>query len=89
MANELFQELLTTLKGNGGTGASTVMEQMPPCNLGKDKLKRVKIFQDWLRDVETKMNVLDITEEKKKNFLQSCAGHEGLEFWNKEARVLV
>ena len=79
---------LTGMAGGGAAGTAAVMGQMPPCVLGKDKVKRIKKFEDWLKDAETKMSVLNITDGKRKiNFLRSCAGYELIEFWEKEARI--
>ena len=33
-----------------------------PCDLGRDKLKRYKIFKDWIANVEAKMKLLGITK---------------------------
>ena len=69
-------------------GAAAVVGQMPPCRLGKDKLKRFKKWKDWIADAETKMTFLSITsDEKKLHFIRSCAGPELTEFWHKEAFI--
>ena len=91
MTNEQFRELIETLTGGHGgnvtAGSAAVMGQMPPCLLGNDKIKRIKIFNDWLTDAESKMRVLNITDQQQKNFVCSCAGHELINFWEKEAHV--
>ncbi len=95
MTEEQLRQLMTGLiaalpgaGGGGGGGTATVLGQMPACDLGKDKVRRVKKFQDWRSDAEAKMKVLGITQSQKKvDFVRSCAGAELLEFWRKEARI--
>ena len=61
---------------------------MPGCQLGRNKIKRFKKWNDWLRDAESKMRFLSITEGAQKvDFLRSCAGGELIEFWSKEVRI--
>ena len=68
--------------------AAAVVGSMPPCNLGKDKIKRFKKWSDWLKDAENKMRFLHMEDgDKKLNFLRSIAGPELTEFWDKEARI--
>ena len=68
--------------------AAAVVGSMPPCNLGKDKIKRYKKWSDWLKDAENKMRFLNLEEGGKKLvFLRSIAGPELTEFWEKEARI--
>ena len=63
---------------------------MGPCDLGKDKLKRPKGWNDRKRDVENKIRFLEIEEDEQKlNFIRSCAGAELTEFWEKEVRARV
>ena len=38
--------------------AAAVVGSMPPCNLGKDKIKRFKKWSNWLKDAENKMRFL-------------------------------
>ena len=60
---------------NTVAGAAAVVGTMPPCPLGKNKLKRYKKWCDWIRDAETKMTFLEMTTEiQKMNFIRSCAG---------------
>ena len=47
-------------------------------------------FEDWIRDAEAKIKVLNLnSEEEKKDFIKSCVGHGLLEFWMKEVRVRI
>ena len=91
MTNDQLQQLITALTGAAGgraAGAAAVMGQLAPCQLGKDRIKRVKKFEDWIRDAEAKIKVLQLnTDQEKIDFIKSCAGHELIEFWTKEARV--
>ena len=77
---------------DGGTaltaGAASVVGTMPPCRLGKDKLKRYKRWKDWIADADTKMSFLGITNEARKlSFIRTCAGPELTDFWIKEAQI--
>ena len=73
---------------NGGSGAAALVGQVPPCQLGKNKLKRYKKWRDWIKDCENKMTFMGITDDGKKiSFIRSCAGPELTEFWDKEARI--
>ena len=61
----------------GTAGAAAVVGQMPGCQLGRNKIKRFKKWNDWLRDAESKMRFLSIAEGSQKvDFLRSCAGGE-------------
>jgi hypothetical protein len=69
-------------------GAASVVGQLGPCALGRNKLKRYKKFLDWMRDAESKISFLGITGGPQKiSFLRSCAGPELTQFWDKEARI--
>ena len=91
MTNDQLQQLITALTGAAGgraAGAAAVMGQLTPCQLGKDRIKRIKKFEDWIRDAEAKIKVLKLnTDQEKIDFIKSCAGHELIEFWAKEVRV--
>ena len=95
MTNEQLQALIAALTAaptDGGpalvAGPATVVGQMPPCLLGKDKIKRFKRWKDWIRDAETKMAFLGMsTDQHKINFIRSCAGPDLTEFWEKEAHI--
>ena len=65
-----------------------VMGRMTLCLLRKDKIKSIKILNEWLKDAESKMQVLNITDQQqKKNFVRSGAGHKLINFREKEAGV--
>ena len=44
--------------------SAAVVGQMPPCNLGKNKLRRYRIWTEWIRDAENKMAFLNITQPR-------------------------
>ena len=68
--------------------AAAVVGPMAPCILGKDKIRRYKKWQDWIKDAENKMKFIGaVTSEQKLGFLRSCAGPELTELWEKEARI--
>ena len=86
------RDVVAGLPAPGGatanSGAAALVGQVPPCLLGKNKLKRYKKWRDWIKDAENKMTFLGIEEENKKiSFIRSCAGAELTEFWDKEARI--
>ena len=91
MTNNQLQQLIAALTGAAegrAAEAAAGIGQLGPCQLGKDRIKRVKKFEDWIRDAEAKIKVLKLnTDEEKKDFIKSCVGHELLEFWLKEARI--
>ena len=91
MTQDQFNQLIAligTAGGGAAAGAAAVIGQMAPCELGKDKLKRIKRYSDWFRDAEAKMKALNIVDnEAKLNFIRSCAGPELTEFWEKEVRI--
>ena len=95
MAVQLTDEQLTTLitrlvGAAGGTseGSASAVGPMEPCNLGIDKVKRLKNFQDWCKEAEAKITYMGITEDTRKvALLKSWAGRTLLNFWEKEARI--
>ena len=100
LTEQQFQQLLAAVarpveppvQGNGGAGmvagAASIVGEMPPCHLGKDRLRRYKKWRDWLQNAENKMNFLRIENDLEKlNFIRSCAGAELTTFWEKEARI--
>ena len=64
MTQDQFDALLARLGpaqggGNGMVaGAASVVGQLGPCNLGRNKLKRYKKFLDWNKEAESKMGFL-------------------------------
>ena len=68
--------------------AATVIGRLAICELGVDKVRRIKKFSDWIGEAESKMRLLNIKEgQQKKDFIQSGAGPELTRFWEKEARI--
>ena len=56
------------------------------CTLGQDK-KRYKKWSNWIKDANTKMSYLIITQDiLKLAYIKSQAGPDLLTFWEKEAR---
>ena len=80
---EQFDALMKKLTEVGATagaqsstspGAAALVGQVPPCQLGKNKVKRFKKWRDWMRDADNKMTFLKITEPAQKiSFIRSCA----------------
>ena len=91
LTDEQLTTLITRLVGAaGGTseGSASAVGPMEPCNLGIDKVKRLKNFQDWRKEAEAKITYMGITEDTRKvALLKSWAGRTLLNFWEKEARI--
>ena len=61
---------------------------MGACVLGIDEIKRPKVFMDWLKEAQAKIDYMGISDNKQKvALLRSWAGRELLNFWEKEARI--
>ena len=75
LTEQQFQQLLAAVarpveppvQGNEGAGmvagAASIVGEMPPCHLGKDRLRRYKKWRDWLQNAENKMNFLRIEND--------------------------
>ncbi len=92
MTQEQLEQLIAALRGpntaGAGVGAAAMVGRLGPCELGRDKLKRYKKFTDWVGEAESKMRLLGLTTDAEKNsFVQSSAGPELTQFWEKEARI--
>ena len=97
VSNQQLQELIAAVAAaaSGGAGgaagtisAASLVGPLGACNLGREKLKRPKKWQDWLREAENRMRFGGVTEEHRKwAFLRTCAGPELTELWDKEVRV--
>ena len=92
-----FQQLLAALPGmmggGGGAaqqalGAASAVGPMGQCNLGVDKVKRLKRFSDWMKGAEAKIDFMGLTTDKQKiSLLRSWAGPELLLYWEREACI--
>ena len=93
MTQAQLEQLITALRGANpagaaGAGAAAMVGRLGPCELGRDKLKRYKKFLDWVGEAESKMRLLGLTTDQEKNsFVQSSAGPELTQFWDKEVRI--
>ena len=59
------------------------MGQLQPCILGRDKMKRFKKGNNWVKDAKTKMEYLGITwNNRKLAYIKSP--QELLNFWEKK-----
>ena len=76
MTNEQLEQLIAALRPQEeaaearrdhgqSAGAAAVVGPMMPCPLGKDKLKRFKKWNDWIRDAENKMAFLGLTSNER------------------------
>ena len=92
LSNDQLETLITRLVGAQQAGAAggqaSAVGPMMPCNLGIDKIKRLRQFNDWMKEVESKMEFMGVTQDKqKRSLLRSWAGRELLNFWEKEVRI--
>ena len=92
MTQEQLQQLIAALRGPNTAGvrvgAAAMVVRLGSCELGRDKLKRFKKFTDWVGEAESKIRLLGLTTDTQKNsFVQSSAGPELTQYWEKEARI--
>ena len=90
LTQEQFEALLNRLAPQqNNQGLAMAVGPMAPCQLGIDKTKRLRRYNDWLKEAESKMEVMGVTESRKKTALiKSWAGSELINFWETEARVV-
>ena len=80
MTKEQSNHLIAAVTGRAGGGGrvatAAVMGQLLQCKLGKDRIKRIHNFEDWIKDAESKMKVLKMMRNKeKKDFLRTQTRH--------------
>ena len=91
-AAQLEQPVTRILGAAGGAaqpqGSAHAVGPMGACVLGIDKMKRPKVFMDWVKEAQAKIDYMGISDNKQKvALLRSWAGRELLNFWEKEARI--
>ena len=90
---ELMAALPAMLGAGGGAanqslGAASAVGPMGQCNLGVDKVKRLKRFSDWMKGAEAKIDFMGLTADKQKiSLLRSWAGPELLVYWEREVGI--
>ena len=88
-----LEQLVTRILGAAGgaaqpQGSAHAVGPMGACVLGIDKMKRPKVFMDWVKEAQAKIDYMGISDNKQKvALLRSWAGRELLNFWEKEARI--
>lgn len=101
MANlnpEQFQALLAALPGmmagagGGGNahpqGAASAVGPMAHCNLGIDKMTRLKRFNDWIKGAQAKIDFMGLDNDRQKiSLLRSWSGPDLLVFWEREVNI--
>ena len=93
MSADQLEQLVTRILGAAGgaaqpQGSALAVGPMGACVLGIDKMKRPKVFQDWMKEAQAKIDYMGINDDKQKvALLKSWAGRELLNFWEKEARI--
>ena len=89
MTADQLETLVTRILGAAGgaaqpQGSALAVGPMGACVLGIDKVKRPKVFQDWVKEAQAKIDYMGITDNKQKvALLKSWAGRELLNFWEK------
>ena len=91
-AAQLEQPVTRILGAAGGAaqpqGSAHAVGPMGACVLGIDKMKRPKVFMDWVKEAQAKIDYMGISDNKQKvALLRSWAGRELLNFWEKEERI--
>ena len=99
LTNDQFEQMLTRLvgvrqegavgqdQGGGRESNAAVIGPMQPCILGVDKTRRLKTFEDWLRECQVKMDFMNITNEGRKiALIRSWAGPDLTNFWDREGK---
>ena len=87
------EQLVTRILGAAGgaaqpQGSAHAVGPMGACVLGIDKMKRPKVFMDWVKEAQAKIDYMGISDNKQKvALLRSWAGRELLNFWEKEERI--
>ena len=93
MSADQLEQLVTRILGAAGgaaqpQGSALAVGPMGACVLGIDKMKRPKVFQDWMKEAQAKIDYMGINDDKQKvALLKSWAGRELLNIWEKKARI--
>ena len=71
MSAEQLEQLVTRIMwASGGAaqphGSAHVVGPMGACVLGIDKMKRPKVFMDWLKEAQAKIDYMGIVTTSKK-----------------------
>ena len=90
MTDQQLTELINRLMATGGAGqaqgSALAVGPMEACTVGIDKVKRLKTFNDWVKEAQAKMDHMGINEDKKQvALLKSWAGRRLLNFWEKDS----
>ena len=70
MSADQLEQLVTRIMGAAGgaakpQGSAHAVGPMGACVLGIDKMKRPKVFMDWLKEAQAKIDYIGISEKKQ------------------------
>ena len=80
MSADQLEQLVTSIMGAAGGVAQPqrsahAVGPMGACVLGIDKMKRPKVFMDWIKEAQAKIDYMGISDNKQKvALLRSWAG---------------
>ena len=88
--DEQFKALLVTIiKPQSGSNDPAALGPMKPFVLGSNKMTRLKHFEDWLEDAESRMKYIGTQDDAAKVILlKSWGGSELVEFMRIHAKVV-
>ena len=86
--NEQFQELLQALRPQSTQNDPSALGPMKPFVLGTNKMTRLKRFEEWLEDANSRMQYIGTQENSAKIILlKTWAGTELVEYMKIHAKV--
>ena len=92
MTNDQFQQLMTTLRGPQQPQrqkSAAALGHMQQLDMGPDKMRKLKKFNEWLEEAENRMTYIDAeTDAEKISLLRSWGGPDLLNFMKMHAKVI-
>ena len=93
MTDEQFQQLLTTLQAPHQPQqhkSAAALGHMKQLDMGPDKMRRLKKFNEWLEEAENRMTYIGITtDEERISLLRSWGGQDLVNFMKLHAKVIL
>ena len=94
MTNEQFQALLATLQNQQQPAppqqhkSASALGHMPQLDMGVDKMRKLKKFNEWLEEAENRMTYIGAnTDEERISLLRSWGGQQLVNFMKLHAKV--
>ena len=89
MTDEQFQQLLASLQTPQQHKSAAALGHMRQLDMGPDKMRRLKKFNEWLEEAENRMTYIGInTDEERISLLRSWGGQDLVNFMKLHAKVL-